>query len=65
MLIVLVVAVSSHNLVPCAGTIGMQRNIILFYVPKAVNGYCVTWLASIFSPSLPGPYGFHARTQAP
>ena len=35
------------------------------YVPKAVNAYCVTWLASIFSLSLPGPYGFYARTKAP
>ena len=33
---------------------------------KAVNSYCVIWLASIFSSPYPhSPYGLHARTQAP
>ena len=35
----------------CAIIIFLKREIceVSDYVPKAVNGYCVTWLASIFS----------------
>ena len=65
--IFLSVAVSSHNLVPRAGTKGMQWEYYTFVCTiKAVNSYCVIWLASIFfSPYPHSPYGLHARTQAP
>ena len=45
---------------------GMQ-SFWLLYTLKAVNGYCVTKLASIFfPPSAHSPYGLHAhQTQAP
>ena len=53
-----------QNSFPVSKTEGM-RSFWLLYLPKAVNGYCVNWLASFFffSPSPHGPYGFHARTQ--
>ena len=35
--------------------------LFLLYVPKAIYGYCVTWLGNFFSPSPHGPYDFHAR----
>ena len=40
---------------------GQVSTVWRFYVPKAIYGYCVTWLGNFFSPSPHGPYDFHAR----
>ena len=61
------IAVSSHNLVPRAGTISMQCE---YYTIECIKGsqWLLCNLASLhffFSPSPHGPYGFHPWTQAP